>query len=122
MGETAMEIKTKFKPGEIAWIMDNNLIKSVLVHEINVKVVHGSKMPPGFTIPFDLYNVPNIIITYVVVLSSHIIKGDDPIDIDGYIERNHYGIEIKEDKLFKTKEDLANWLVETASTPKINIS
>jgi hypothetical protein len=84
-------------------------------------VVHGSKMPPGFTIPFHLYNVPNIIITYVVVLSSRICKNDDPSDIDRYIE-NRYGIEIEEDKLFKTKEDLANWLVENAKTPKINIS
>lgn len=117
-----MDIQTNFKPGEIAWIMDDNLIKSVLVHEINIKVVHGSKMPPGFTIPFHLYNVPNIIITYVVILSSRINKNDDPIDIDRYIEHNHYGIEIEEDKLFKTKEDLANWLVENAKTPKISIS
>ena len=117
-----MDIQTKFKPGEIAWIMDDNLIKSVLVHEINVKVVHGSKMPPGFTIPFHLYNVPQIIITYVVILSSHVSKSDDPGDIDRYIEHNHYGIVLEENKLFKTKEDLANWLVENAKTPKISIS
>lgn len=117
-----MDIQTNFKPGEIAWIMDDNLIKSVLVHEIKVKVVHGSKMPPGFTIPFYLYNVPNISITYVVVLSSRISKSDDPNDIDRYIKNNQYGIEIEEDKLFKTKEDLAKWLVENAKTPKIIIS
>ena len=117
-----MDIQTNFKPGEIAWIMDDNLIKSVLVHEINIKVVHGSKMPPGFTIPFHLYNVPNISITYVVVLSSRISKFDEPSDIDRHIEHSRYGIEIEEDKLFKTKEDLANWLVENAKTPKINIS
>lgn len=117
-----MDIQTNFKPGETAWIMDDNLIKSVLVHEINIKVVHGSKMPPGFTIPFHLYNVQKIIITYVVVLSSHISKDDDPNDIDRDIEYKHYGIEIEGYKLFKTKEDLANWLVENAKTPKINIS
>lgn len=106
-----MDIQTKFKPGENAWIMDDNLIKSVLVHEINIKV-HG----------FHSYDVPNISITYVAVLSSRISISDDPSDIDSYIENNDYGIEIEEDKLFKTKEDLANWLVENAKLPKINIS
>ncbi len=116
-----MEITTRFQPGEYAWIMYENKIKSVLIHEVNIRVKHGEKMLPGYTIPFQLYDCPRINISYIVVLSSQIEKRDAPNDIDCDVEENTKGIELQEKQIFKTAEDLANWLLENAKPPKITI-
>lgn len=98
-----MNIVVNYHPGDVAYVMHEDKIHAVTVHEVAISVTAGKEAGLCFDIPsFDAE--PEISINYVVVLGKF---PNDPKKVcDGH------KLVFSSDKMFCTSEELAEELTK----------
>lgn len=98
-----MNIFIKFHPGDIAYVMHEDKIHAVTVHEVAISVTAGKEDGICFDIKsFDAE--PEISINYVIVLGKF---SDDPKKVCDRCK-----LVFSSDKMFCTAEELADELTK----------